>query len=327
MNTAYWHLLSMQITILILLTFSLNSCIPTTPYRESVLIVNTNNSVGIYANIHQEFKSELSNSDLKIKIKDFDLDGIFSTDKLEKEIKIFLRPNVVYTIGSQAYALVSEIIENQPEPIVIFSGMLNWRKFKRNLNANTYGIVSELPANMQLFIFKQFFPEINSVGILYSANYNQEWFKYATSQAKEIGVKLHGKALMNSNDINGALKEILPDVDAIWLVPDPIISENIHSKLQILKEANIWQKPIFTYNPKYINEDKYGVVLTMTADVSAIGEQAANLVKDILKKQLIPEKVQFPVASPHIIVNLKKVHKYGIKFNEAARTLVDKIIE
>jgi len=154
-------------------------------------------------------------------------------------------------------------------------------------------------------------------GVLYSANDNQEWFQYATSQAKEIGLKLHGKALKNSNDINNTLQAILPQVDAIWLVPDPIISENANNEVQIFKEAAIWQKPIFAYNPQFINED-YGAVLTMTADVSALGEQAANLVKDILKKQSLPEKVEFPIATPHVVVNLKKVHEYGIKFNRAA---------
>lgn len=319
MNTAYWHFLSMQITILILLIFSLSSCLPTTPHKKSVLsvlIVNTNNSVGIYADIHREFKSELSNSDSGIEIKEFDLTGILSADKLEKEIEIFLRPDIIYTIGSPAYNLVSELIEDKPESIVIFSGILNWHRFEKNMNANTYGIASELPADMQLFMYHKLFPEIHTLGVLYSANYNQEWFQYATYQAKEIGLKLHGKALINSNDITNTIQAILPHVDAIWLVPDPIISENADNEVQIFEEAAILQKPIFSYDPQFI---KYGVVLTMMADVSAIGKQAANLVKSVFKKQPLPKKkVQLPQVISHVIVNLKKVNEYGIKFNRAA---------
>jgi len=85
-------------------------------------------------------------------------------------------------------------------------------------------------------------------------------------------------------------------LDAIWLIPDPIVLKYRQNVSKIFEAASAQRKAIFTY-AKF---DKYDAVLILTAKISTIGKQmAADDVKKNLKTGKCPddEKVQFPSDS------------------------------
>lgn len=278
-----------------------------------VLIINSDQSVGKYATIHRTFKSAL-----KFKIFEIDMQGKTLSPTAFRQRLSRLRPHLIYTIGSKAYIQTSAVIKNKP---LIFSSMINWRRF--TLTNNTYGIALELPAEMPLYLYSYLFPNIRRLGVLYSQRYNQQWFNRAKLQAQEVGIRLYGKAVDKPNEINKALKILLHKVDAIWLISDPIVLYDKNSMQTIFSEAAARKKPIFAYNTLFM---KYGAVLTIAADIPTMGRQAAGLAQDILNREVIDEKVQ-PPAGSHVILNLKKVHEYGIKINHAALSSVEEIIQ
>jgi putative ABC transport system substrate-binding protein len=153
--------------------------------QKRVLIINSDQSVGKYAIIQKEFESEINLKKTKIDLADDAL-----SDRALKNIISKVRPHIVYAIGSKAYMQASTIIKDQP---LIFSSMINWRRFV--LKAKTYGIALELPVEMQLFMYSYLFPEIGTIGVLYSKSHNQQWFESAMSQAQDIGLTLHGQAI------------------------------------------------------------------------------------------------------------------------------------
>jgi len=215
--------------------------------------------------------------------------------------------------------LVQKLIVTKDTPL-IFSSMINWRRF--DMGTHTYGI-SELPAEMLLFMCRYLFPDIQTLGILYSQHHNRQWFEHAMSQAEEVGITLQGKTIKSSDETAHALKALLPQVDAIWLISDPIVLYDTKQVQNIFTESATNQKPIFAYNALFI---KYGAVLTIAADIETMGRQAAGIARDILKQQPIDEQVQFPAGS-HITLNLKKVHEYGMTINHAALSSVERIIQ
>jgi ABC-type uncharacterized transport system substrate-binding protein len=325
MNTVYLRLCLMQ--ILILLIFSLSSCTshPTvlnSKQQKSLLIINSDQSVKEYNEIYQAFKSKLGVNP-GIKIEEVDLARVFSTETVKRKISI-MHPDVVHVIGSKAYELAAAIIKDE---YLVFSGMFNWRRFKENIGYRTYGIALELPVVDQLFMCSELFPNIQTLGVLYSERYNQEWFNDAQQQAEAIGLTLYEKKLGRSSDITGVLKETLPHVDALWLIPDPIILDDVYNVQKIFKETALLQKPIIAYDTQF-SKQEYGAILTMAADISVLGEQAATLVKDILKGHapLVEENVLTPTTYD-VIVNLIKAREYKIEFNETARSSMDDDID
>jgi putative ABC transport system substrate-binding protein len=228
------------------------------------------------------------------------------------------QPSIVYVIGSKAYTQAVQMIKDQP---LIFSSLLNWRRFE--IGPHTYGISLELPIEMQLFMYSYLFPDIENLGVLYSEAHNSQWFDLAVVKAKEVELVLHGKMIESTNEISKALQTLLPKIDALWLISDPVVLYDTNQVQKIFAEAATRQKPIFAYNTLFT---KYGAILTMAADIPTMGRQAAGLAKDILKQQPIDEKVQFPAGS-HLTLNLKKVHEYGITLNHAALASVENIIQ
>jgi putative ABC transport system substrate-binding protein len=284
-----------------------------TGIESRILIINSDESVGKYATIHREFKSAL-----KFKIFEINMQGKTLSSRALKQRLSKLRPDLIYTIGSKAYIQTTAVIQNQP---LIFSSMINWRRF--TLNNKTYGVALELQVDMPLYLYSYLFPKIRRVGVLYSQRYNQQWFNTAMLQAQEVGISLYGQAVDKPEKINGALKRLLPKVDAIWLISDPIVLYDKNSMQTIFAKAAARKKPIFAYNTLFM---KYGAVLTIAADIPTMGRQAAGIAEDIINQEQVDKKVQ-PPAGSHVILNLKKVHEYGIKINNAALSSVEEIIQ
>lgn len=307
-----------RIGLMFLIIYSLSSCrqppeiLPTIPANH-ILIINSDQSVDKYKTIQHAFESEIKAKTITINLAEQNL----SPAALQQRI-LQIQPLLVYTIGSKAYTQAAPIIKDIP---LLFSSMINWRRF--TLGAHTYGISLELPAEMQLFIYSYLFPEIRTLGVLYSEDHNQQWFNLALSQAQELELSLRGRSVNNSNEITPALQQLLPQVDAIWLISDPVILYNIKQVQKIFTTAAEHHKPIFAYDTLY---SQYGAVLTIAADIPTMGRQAAGLAQDLLKQQPMAEPVQFPAGS-HVTLNLTKVHEYGITINHTALSVVENIIK
>jgi putative ABC transport system substrate-binding protein len=283
-----------------------------------ILIVNSDTSVEKYATIQTEFESELSASNVtmvKLNLAKEKLDSSGLGKKVSE-----VNPSVIYTIGSKAYTTTVERVKDKP---VIFSSMINWRRFP--MTHNIYGISLELPAETELFMYSYLFPDIRRLGVLYSKSHNSQWFEEAVPQTKEVGLTLQGKVIEKKGDISKALKELLPTIDALWLISDPLVLNDTEQIKQIFEAAAAQRKPIFAYNTLFTD---YGAILTISADIPTMGRQAATLAQDIVSKQNIGEsdKVQFPAGS-HISLNLKKAREYGIKINSEALSSVQNIID
>ncbi len=304
-----FNLLSILLILLLISSCLQKEVPPSKP--EGILIVNSDTSVEKYLTIQQEFEAELS----KVKITGINLAEESLQDKL-----LNINPLLVYSIGSKAYTQVASTIKNKP---LIFSSMINWRRF--DIDSNTYGVALELPAEMQLFMYSYLFPDIRTLGVLYSENHNKQWFDLAVSQAEEVGLSLYGQIVMNTTEISNNLEKLLSKVDALWLISDPVVLHDANQVQQIFDITTTMKKPIFAYNTLFT---KYGAVLTIAADLPTMGRQAADLAQSIIEKQLIDveEKIQLPAGS-HVTLNLKKVREYNININHSALSSVENIIQ
>ncbi|MFQ5963506.1 MAG: ABC transporter substrate-binding protein [Candidatus Scalinduaceae bacterium] len=280
--------------------------------RDSVIVLNSDMSIENYSLAHTEFKSMMV--DLKDEI---DLGSKWVNEKsIKKRIKK-IDPDVIYCIGSKAYQMAYKFAKKKN---LVFSLAINWRRLP--MGKNTYGISNELHQGMQLMMHRYLFPDVNKIGVLYSKIYSEEWLNIAIENAKEVGIDIIGRHISESDDIESALDELLPEVDALWLTPDPIVISNVESVVKIFEQCEAVRKPVFAYNRTFAN---FGATLIMSADISTMGRQAAGIALDILANKKVIERVQNPAGS-HIVLNLKKVDEYGINLNIEALESVNEII-
>lgn len=280
--------------------------------QEKVLILNSDRSIYKYSLAHTEFKTKTSNITSEI-----DLGSKWVDESTVKKDILGIDPDVIYCIGSKAYMLAHKLVKDKN---IIFSSAINWQRLPSG--KNTYGISNELPQGMHLTTYRYFFPDIDKIGVLYSSAYNKEWLNIAKKSSKEMDIDVIGKQIRKPEDIGLALTELLQEVDVLWLTSDPIVLQKVESVIKVFKLCESMSKPVFTYDKAFVN---IGATLILSADIPTIGRQAAGLLSDILANRKITERIQNPAGS-HIILNLKKVEKYGLNLNTGALDSVNEII-
>lgn len=306
----YYSIIGRFFALVLLLLFTSKALLADD--RGKVVIINSDMSIYKYSLAHTEFKLKLGSVAGEI--------DLGSKWKEETKVKQDIRkidPDLIYCIGSKAYMLVHKLLKDRN---IIFSSAINWHRLP--LGKNTYGISNELPQGMYLTMYRYFFPHINKIGVIYSKAYNKEWLNVAKKAAKEMGIEIIGKSVRKHEDIESALNELLPEIDALWLTPDPIVLQNVLSVRRIFKYCENMSKPVFAYEKAFAN---IGATLVMSADIPTIGRQAAGMALDILANKKITERVQNP-AGTHIIINMKKIEEYGLNLNTDALDSVNEII-
>ncbi|MFC2140380.1 ABC transporter substrate-binding protein [Candidatus Auribacterota bacterium] len=280
--------------------------------KGKILLLNSDSSIEKYFSVQTVFKK---------KIKDLVIEVNLAARQInENKIKKIIskqKPEVIYCIGSKAYIVANKLAKNKK---LIFSSLINWRRFPKG--KNTYGIANELSADMQLMLYRYLFPNLKNIGLLYSEAYNEEWVKAMVLGAKDVGFNIVKKTVKKSAEIETALEELLPNIEALWLISDPIIISDIESVKKIFKRCDLKNKPVFAYNKAFSD---YGATLIISADIPTIGRQAAGLAKKLFKNKKISKKVQDPAGS-YITLNLKKVNQYQLELNSESLGSVNEII-
>ncbi|WP_207682536.1 ABC transporter substrate-binding protein [Desulfonema magnum] len=283
--------------------------------KRKIMVINSDASVEKYREVQEEFHKAIS---YPIPVTEIRLEDRRRTIS---EIDALLDDKdycVVYCIGTKAYLIANKYADEKP---VIFSSVINWLRLP--VTERTYGVSNELHTGMQLMLFRYIFPKIQKLGVLYSRQYTGEWFKKTVEAAKEMNVEIIGHAVSDGNDAVTKLQKLLPDIQAFWLISDPMVMSDKKNLFKILKQCDTKKTPVFSYHGVFA---KYGAILVVSADNPTIGRQAAGIAEELLSGRKPAEKVQFPAGS-HIILNLKKVKEYGLQYSEDALGSVNQVIE
>lgn len=278
-----------------------------------IMVINSNAAVEKYRIAQEEFTKSISTPVVEI--------DLGATKLKLREIEDLLYdeyPDLVYCIGSKAYLLANKFISDRK---IVFSSILNWRRLP--LAPKTYGISSELNPEMQITLYRYIFPELKRIGVLYSRKYNKQWFNEAQSVAKEMGVEIIGRSVSKKRDVIPELKGLLKEVDALWLISDPVVMSDKKSLVEVFKLCDLNKKPILSYHNSFA---EHGAVLIVSVDIPTTGRQAAAISLEVLSDDVVKKKVQLPAGS-HITLNLKKANEYGLKHSEMALGVVNRIIE
>jgi len=300
-------------TILILCFFLITSGIVSAGDEPGVLLLNSDRSIEKYRTAQEGFKGSVSYNVSEITIRGYEGDISDLYRQISREPY-----RLIYCIGTEAYLAA---VKHAPEKNIVFSSIINWRRMPEG--PHVYGVSNELHPMMQITHFKHIFPDLKNIGVLYSREFNEQWLDLSKDAAKKTGVIIISRAVPDIDQSKEALKELLPDIDAFWLIPDPMIISGKKNLLDLIHICDKNKIPVFSYNDLYA---KYGATLIVSADDSTIGRQAAVITEDLLVNREISKKVQLPAGS-RITLNLEKVKTFDLKTNDAALDSVNHILE
>lgn len=284
--------------------------------ERKILILNSNGKVTRYASIEKEIKVNITAFPYQV----INLRGKPADKTALLDIRNY-DPDVIICIGSKALLLVNRQF---PEKKRVFSSVVNWRRFP--MDKNTFGVSNDLHIGMQVTMFRYLFPELQKIGVLYSKRTNQEWVDVAIREARQqAGLEVVGYPIENPGQLNKALAASLTQVQAIWLIADPIVLSSRKSMAMIFTASHAAKKPVFTYNELF---SRLGATFVLAADATTMAWQTATLAESLVTGKEIPvdEPVQMPGGS-YLLLNKKKVVTYKVKVNNDALSSINKLIE
>lgn len=277
-----------------------------------ILIVNSDQSVPRYAGAHTSFKGALGGN-----IDEIDLAAAKGPEAALRNLIASVDPGVVYCIGSQAYLMTNQVAKNRQ---IIVSSAINVSRFPRA--PRVFGIATEIQPAAQMTFFRLLFPKVRRIGLLYSADYNGEFAREAEAQDADLNLEIVARPVRKPSDLPGALRALLPTVDALWLIPDPVVLADAASVESIFAEADSRSKAIFAYDAAF---SQRGAALAITSDIATIGRQAARLAQDLLEGRTPQGAVRSPAGS-ELTVNLATVARYKMELNPDALPSVNHFI-
>jgi len=291
-----------------------NTKIAAEPSVSRILVVNTNNSVERYQVAQKAFMETLKGGNISTLDLEKDNHPVDTLQDVLNEQSY----DAIYCIGAKALGSIDYI---DPDTPVIFSSVLNWRRFSSQ--PNYYGVASEIAPEAQLTWFKYFFPETKKIGVIYSAN-NQKLIHHVINSVDNLSMQVIAEKINSQDQLAIKVKELLPKVDALWLISDPIVLASTSNAKRLFESATSQNIPIFAYNSFFV---EMGAALSISADLPTTGRQAAMIVRKVIKNTVKQgDSVQFPAGS-NISLNLKKVRTYKMMLNESALDSVNEIVD
>lgn len=291
---------------------NLASSVSLAEYREGkVLVVNSNLSIDRYQIAQKVFIDSILNTNLTLVNLEHEAQPVeYLQDVLNKN-----NYDAIYCIGAKALGSIEYI---SPDAPVVYSAVLNWRRFKDH--KNYFGISSELSPEVQLTWIKYFFKDIQKIGVYYSQE-NESLISDAVAVSKNLSINLIPIKLNTDEHLLASAKEVLPKFDALWLISDSSVlssANSVEDLFNLAKEKNV---PVLAYNTLFID---MGAVMSLGIDLPTTARQAAILTSKILDKQMPKEVIQFPAGSK-IVLNRKGLNHHQMKLNPGVLDSVDEL--
>lgn len=281
-----------------------------------IVVLNTARSVDRYRLTEEEFRRQMGGQTvIDVNLEESDLDAAGLNDLMARE-----RPDLVYSIGSQAFHLASGAAGDTPQ---LFSSVINWQRFPRRVGV--YGIANELSLSQELSLLRYLLPKAIRVGVMFDPKFNRERIAEARTYSKDVGLTLVEKSVDNpvNDEVDDALLELLPQIDVLWLVSDPGILVDRDRVEGIFQAADEAGKPVYAYSDVFVG---FGASLVAAPDIPTIGRQAATLAESLLRREKPAEPVQFPAGS-NIILDACHLGKLHAEYNQDALDSVNRLIE
>jgi putative ABC transport system substrate-binding protein len=284
------------ITVMVLLTAQI--ALPSEEGKPKIAIIKSRDITPFNQAI-QGFKAHISGE-----VHEYDMHGELKSNRYIKEIIRACGFDLILAVGTLGAITAAQI----GEVPTVYCMVINPERYKLGQRDHMTGVSARLPAQLTLSKFGEALPHLRRIGVIYTPRKTG----YLVDEAKEAGDRLNltivALSIRTREEIAPRLCELWDKVDALWLLPDPILLWEDTFRYMIT-ESTSRRVPILTYSRSMVES---GVLLAVFPDYRGMGRQAAWLAKKILEGYP-PSKLE-PVQpiSCRMAVNLKIAKLLGI---------------
>lgn len=255
--------------------------------------------------IRMGFEKSLKDNNISCNIDYQNAQGDMVTQQLITQNFNTKKKDIVLAISTPSSQAAANSIKNTP---ILFGAVTSPKESGILSNPNVTGISDAIPPTKLLEITKEFFPSINTIGILYnSSEKNSEMnLDILKKEAKNYNLKIEAIGVTSLSEVPSALDRILKTSNGIYLLPDNLV---VSATPLILKNSERKKIPVFSLGYDKTQIDM-GVTLGISVDYAQLGYDLGLMAIEILNgtsTKNIPYKTSsnFPV-----IINNNMLSKY-----------------
>ncbi len=208
-------------------------------------------------------------------------------DAYEKEEGI----DLILTIGDISTTAMADKVKDIP---IVFAGVGNAERLGlidsegMPLTSNVTGVVDSHLIAERLSFINLNYPDVKKLGIIYNADdemskYDIDYFKF---NATAYDIDIYTVSFKRADQIDMALDEIIPKVDALVLLNDYMVDDNID---KVMEKANAAEIDVFGDSDEHLAHD---AIVNSSRDYQLVGEESAKIVSEIIKEGKKPDEIK-----------------------------------
>jgi putative ABC transport system substrate-binding protein len=238
-------------------------------------------------------------------ITEYDLPSSKGRQRSIIERIVAARPRLILAIGAMAAQVAKEMVRDIP---VVFFMVPNPHKYGLK-GKNIAGISLDIPIETQFTMYKSLVPKLKTIGVIYDAEKTGALVTEAKAVAQQLGLHLLASAVRSQKDVPAALRSMLGQIDALWMVPDDTVvtPESFQFLLLTAFENNL---PFLAVSDIFV---QVGALASLSPDYTDMGRQGCQLVKEIESGQVRLAEINIvPPAKVNLAINLNTASKIGL---------------
>jgi putative ABC transport system substrate-binding protein len=216
--------------------------------------------------------------------------------------------SVVIPIGTLALDVVRLQIQDRPIVYTMVSSPSSTVLAAKNIA----GISIEPPPQILLETLRRVLPNANKMGVIYNPTNTLGYVNRVSSAAQSKGITLHERKVMSVKEAVRSVGELLPQVDALLLVPDPTTANRTVFEYMLL-EGFRKGVPLIGLSRTHVRD---GVLFTLVIDYRDTGVKTGRLVKRIWKGDLPRSLKREPPGETSLVINVKAARKIGLHIDK-----------
>ena len=223
------------------------------------------------------------------------------------------KEDLIFAIATNAAQPASQATNEIP---VVFSAITD-PQAAGILKDNVTGVSDRMDVKQQLELLKKLSPNIKTVGVIYNSSEQNSKIQVEDLKkaAKELGINVAEKSIVQANEIPQAADSLVREADAIYLPTDNLVASVVSL---ITEKATTAKKIVFGAEAAHV---KGGALITQGVSYYEIGKEAGKMAIDILKNGKKPNEIKFKTMPLNeIVVNAKTLAALGISLPEDVKS-------
>lgn len=255
------------------------------------------------------FKAAFKEAGIDADFDEKNANGEAATANLIANSFVSSKVDLIYSIATSTAQAAAQSTNTIP---VVFSAITD-PESAGILKNNVTGVSDRVDIKQQLQLLLKLDSKIKKVGVIYNSSEQNSKVQVddLKAAAKELGVEVVEKSVIQASEIPQAADALTRESDAIYLPTDNLVASVVNL---LTDKATVAKKIVFGAESAHV---KGGALITQGIDYYEMGKQAGKIAIDILKNGKKPSEIKYQRMSLNdIVVNGKTMAALGITLPE-----------